>query len=66
MCAEESAAETYNQLAREILADLVSVNMGVTTRSTAPAPELLVSRFIAAGFDKSDVSVWGKAQELPT
>ena len=37
MCAEDSAAETYKQLAREILADLVAVNTGVTTGSTAPA-----------------------------
>jgi acetylornithine deacetylase/succinyl-diaminopimelate desuccinylase-like protein len=61
MCAEDSAVETYNQLAREILADLVSVNTGVTTGSTAPAAELLAARLIAAGVDKSDVSILGES-----
>jgi acetylornithine deacetylase/succinyl-diaminopimelate desuccinylase-like protein len=59
--AQPVAPETYKQLAVEILAELVAINTGVTTGSTAPAAELLAARLIAAGFEKRDVVIVGES-----
>ncbi|MET0718394.1 MAG: M20/M25/M40 family metallo-hydrolase [Pseudoxanthomonas sp.] len=57
--AAEQAPAAHQQLGREILRELIDTDTTPDHGSTTAAAELLARRFLAAGFDASDVQVVG-------
>ncbi|HXI42326.1 MAG TPA: M20/M25/M40 family metallo-hydrolase, partial [Bryobacteraceae bacterium] len=63
LLAQANSADPENQLARDILRELIEINTTHSTGSTGKAAEAMAARLRAAGFAPADIQIIGPRPE---